>query len=426
MRGTLQQHAKRYAYIIWVLLSQQDLQHNTHLRAVHRGARHLSMSIRLGDPLKLETALKLAEPLALSCGADAVLAQRLGGVVSYQIELPRNHWEFYTRADLADPGAIGLGEQRRPVLFSFDPAPHSLIAGTTGSGKSETVKSILVALTQLYTPDEIEIVLVDPDQELTDFENTDYLARFDYGSIATRSSEIAAALQWVYGQLQHRRQNNLKNEKIIILAIDETSQRSVLGSKEGGLNKENVAVVRDLAEHARKYRIFLLLGSQKPSYADLPGIFDKLNNRFVGYVADASLSARLTGQPGLQAHRLSKQGDFLHVAGSEVIRFQVAQATRADFDRLPRGNKSTISGTELVKAPPVPLEMPDPGGRPAVELNAKLLAAYFYHGPQRITYALAEELFNLKRTGHILHRDFCVEFAREYMRLRRAGIQALT
>jgi hypothetical protein len=60
-----------------------------------------------------------------------------------------------------------------------------------------------------------------------------------------------------------------------------------------------------------------------------------LLNRFVGKVANAQISAMLTGHAGLQAHKLTGKGDFIHISsGEDATRFQVALATQADFKRL--------------------------------------------------------------------------------------------
>ena len=73
----------------------------------------------------------------------------------------------------------------------------------------------------------------------------------------------------------------------------------------------------------------------------------------------------------------------------------------------------------LTDLPPTLPEISTPG-RPPVELDPRILAAYFHYGPQAISHRLAREMFGLARTGHVLHRDFCLEFGREYMRFRRS------
>lgn len=399
--------ARRFALIIQLLFAKQGLAGK--LVTAHRGARHLSLGIRLNDPTKLDPALKLAEPLALHSAAPAVLAQRAGGLIFYQFEIPQAFWEYYTRADLPTQEAIGLAEQRRPVIFTVEDAPHALVAGSTGSGKSEGVKSILMAQLTMHEPGNLALALIDPHGDYPDFHNVAHLI----APIAQDGEKIRHLLRFLVQELAYRKAENIRDGQPVLVVIDEANEvLSVPG---------NLALVQNLAQ-GRKYRIHLVIATQKPLHADLPKILDNLDNRFVGRVTDAKVSATVTGQAGLQAHRLTGKGDFLHVSGMTVERFQIAQATHRDFERLPRGETPQPVTVEDTPAIPILPEISGPG-RPPVELDPRVLAHYFFHGPQNITHRLARELFGLARTGHTLHRDFCSEFAREYLRIRREQLQ---
>lgn len=398
--------ARRFALIIRLLFAQQGLAGK--LATAQRGARHLSLGIRLNDPTRLDSALKLAEPLALSAAAQAVMAQREAGLVVYQFELPQAFWQFYTRADLPNQEAIGLAEQRRPVIFSLDP-PHALFAGTTGSGKSEAVKSALVALLATNEPGALALGIIDPNGDYGDFYSAAHLAL----PIEREPENFERTLKFFAAELKHRKEENIRDGQPIVIVIDEAHEILPLG--------QNLALVQMLAQ-GRKYNIHLIIATQKPLHADLPKILDNLDNRFVGKVTDAKMSATATGQAGLQAHRLTGKGDFLHVTGALAQRFQVAQATHRDFERLPRGETPEPPPVEQGPILPALPEAQGPG-RPPVELDARILAHYFFHGPPNITHRMAREMFGLARTGHTLHRDFCIAFAQEYLKLRRARLQ---
>ena len=120
----LQTRAKFLARVISVLYGKRDLRGR--LVTASRGARFLSLGIRLANPLQLDAALALAENLALATNTPAVIAQRredAPGLVSYQFQLQAGYWQEYTRADLASsPGAIGvgLGEGRQQIDFTFE------------------------------------------------------------------------------------------------------------------------------------------------------------------------------------------------------------------------------------------------------------------------------------------------------------------
>jgi hypothetical protein len=136
-------------------------------------------------------------------------------------------------------------------------------------------------------------------------------------------------------------------------------------------------------------------------------------------LADAKTSANVTGHAGLGAHKLTPKGDFLHIAGPEVMRFQVAMATAKDFTNLDRCEVQPVKVETLD-----PMELPDElpqraAGRPQLQLNPEYLAFYFFHNPDKISRSQARELLNISRDGHNLHRDFCKQFIAAYLKLRK-------
>lgn len=407
--ANLETRAKRYAMVIRLLFAKQEL--TGKLQTLNRGARHLSYGVRLVNPMQLDNALKIAEPMALSCGVGAVLAQRLEGLITYQVQLPEMYWQSFTRADLPNSQAVGLAEQRKPIQFELDP-PHSLIAGTSGAGKSETLKSILIALMTSYTPLELGIILIDPHSDYQDFHNAAHLVM----PIATESEAIRQALAYANQELAYRKAENVKDGKTIILAIDEA---------DSVLTGANLEIARTISKHARKYRIHLIVATQKPLHAELPGILDNLMNKFIGQLVDAGTSARVTGHAGLMAHKLTPKGDFLHIAGPDAMRFQVAMATEADFGKLERCEVQPVKvdfmdGIELhpERVEGLTAELPEkPVGRPQLNLNPEWLAWYFYHHPDKISHAIARG-FGISRDNHVLHRDFCKQFITAYLKLR--------
>ncbi len=403
----LKRRATALSRIVLMLLGREKLA-GARITQAHRGARHLSLGLRLVDPTELDKALKLSEAVAMASNTDNVLAHRQAGLILYQFQLAQGYWESYTRADLPSSEAVGLAEQRRPVAFQLDP-PHALVAGTTGSGKSETVKSIIVSLMTSFTPDELALVMIDPNRDYIDLNNAAHLAI----PIAHDADSIRTGLAYANRELLHRIDANNRDDKRLVVVIDEAESDIALG------DKVNLEFAQNIAKKGRAFGVHLVVSTQEPKERTLEGFLGQLLNRFVGTVRDGRESALFTGHAGLNAHKLTGKGDFLHVVGAEYHRFQVAQVTRRDFDSLERAEiKQPFEDVshDLVILPDEPET--NEGGRPALTVDPIMTARYFWNNPYAISRSMAAERFGLTRTAHNLHKNFTIEFTEELKRLR--------
>ncbi len=398
--------ARRYGRIMAALYGQQQIRGK--IVKVTRGARHLALGVRLADPLKLSAALALAEPIALACRCPAVLAQRSQadpGLVAYQFQLAERAWLDVTRGDVRGLG-VGLGEGQRQIDFSFSP-PHAGVFGTTDAGKSEAVKSILAALFCAHQPGELAAVVVDPNHDFDDFSNCAHLAApIDHGA--------GQALTWAGQELARRVEANVKDGPRLVVVIDEA---------EAALARDGAAleVARSIATTGRKYRVNLVISTQDAKESTLPGLVKLVNNRWVGLVANAQVSATLTGQAGVEAHKLTGHGDFAHVAGAVVERLQFALVRPADLERLPRVPEVPAPEVEPEDTPAVINARG--AGRPPVEVTPGKVATYLYHGWNNISRAQAREHLDLSRTAHEKHVDFARDLreALDYLEEHEGG-----
>jgi hypothetical protein len=403
--------AKFYTRVAGVLYSREGLRGR--VVQANRGARHLSLGVRLANPLQLDRALKLAEPLALATNTPAVIVARQPdqpGLVTYQFQLQQGLWQRYTRADLeTQPGRVGVGlsEGRRQVDFTFD-LPHAGFFGTTGSGKSEAVKSLLCGLFTAYTPDELQAVIIDPDGDHIDsFRNAAHLGGIP---IARTSEEADRVLAYVKAELLRRKRANLRDGKRLVVVIDE--------AEDAMAQQERLAVAQAIGGDGRKFKINLVLVTPDPNEKTLPDLLPKVVNRWVGLVSDGRVSAYLTGHKGLECHKLTGAGDFMHVAGNRQERLLMAMATQADYDQLPRAELTPpeFEDEGLTELKEGVDEMRGPG-RPPILPEPVPVAHYLFYGPDNISIAQAHERFGLSRTGHYANRDFACEIKAELMRL---------
>lgn len=389
-----------------LLYQKKDIK--ARLVSATRGARHLSLGIRLADPLSLDTALKMSDSLALAVNAPMVISSRVDGLVNYQFQLPDGFWQHYTRADLSSgPAGVGLGESQRQIDFSFGDGPHCLVAGATGSGKSEALKTILVGLMAAHEPTDMAVVLVDPDSDFECFASCSHLAM----PIASDDESIGRAIVYAGQELARRRAGRIKDGQRLVLAIDEA--QNTLPK-----DKAYQEIVTCVGEGGRKYGIHLLLASQRATAKNLPMI-NSLRNRFVGAVSDARESAFVSGHADLQCHQLSGEGDFLHVAGPTRERFQVALSTEDDMVSLPRGEVVEPEIDPEDTNPTLNFPKPKSPGRPETEIEPRKVAAYLTLGPDNVTIAWAKENLDLARYAHGKHKDFATELAEELTKLQR-------
>lgn len=401
-----------------------------------RGARFIQIPIHLDrrrvGPLSMRKVLADSTLKAIQAAArvDGVLAWQERDRIVFQYQLDRSLWQFYHRADLPAPDGIGLAAGRQLVRFSLEQASHTLVAGMTRSGKSVAVESILFALMAAYPRDRLGLVVVDTNRtlgtrksglsvtEIGQLTNAAHLLR----PVAVTAEAAASAIDFVYRLLLERKAASSQGERGVVLVIDELMDQAVVGDRDSGAYHEShLAKLSQIASLGLKFNLFLVLGAQDPKIGNLSGLLLRnIGRRLVGRVADSIASRVLAGREGIGCHRLTDQGDFVQVAGETVERFQVAEPTRADYDRLERAPTEPVEEVEPAElqelddsllAPPEP----DRGGNVEIPVDPYTLALYFHD--RQLSIAQAREHYHLSRTVHTRHRDFARELAAEIRRL---------
>jgi DNA segregation ATPase FtsK/SpoIIIE-like protein len=257
--------------------------------------------------------------------------------------------------------------------------------------------------------------------------------------IAASTDQVEEAINYVYLQWQQRMRNGTRGEDApaIVLIIDELMSEAVIGDKEAGHHNEtHLAKLSQLASQGIKNNIFLVVGAQDPKIGNTSGLLMRnLGLRYVGHVTDENASRMLAGRGGVNAHLLTGNGDFVRVVDDSLVRFQVAEPTRNDFDRLERQpiTVEAVGPVDVIEVPepsPTSKEEPAPeldlsllladsspaansGGEPCVD--ARTLAIYFYD--KQLSIAQAREKYGLGRVIHTRHRDFARELLAELKHL---------
>ncbi len=194
-----------------------------------------------------------------------------------------------------------------------------------------------------------------------------------------------------------RETGSIFDARRLIVVIDEAE--AVLS------NSDLLRIVQAIGKGGREVRINLILATQNPNARSMPDLLPQIANRWVGLVTDARTSFNLSGQAGLDCHKLTGQGDFVHIAGVPD-RLQVALATQADFDRLPRAEMTPPDFEEVEPLDAAQLPEPRSPGRPREDVDAWKVGFYLAFGPGNVSRRMASETLGLGYDLHIRHRDF--------------------
>jgi hypothetical protein len=372
------------------------------LRQIHgavagmeRGARHFQIGIKLCDPTMSANFAKrdIAEAIALATRSKAVLIRRDYGRMLIEFELSSKFWEFYDRSSVDGLG-IGLATRKRQVSIEFDDAKSQcLIVGSTGSGKTIAIQSALLAMMQQFSPNDAKFVIVDPDKDHGEFDNEAHLML----PIAQSDDQIAQALTKTNNLLEHRHSDNIRDDYQVVVLIDEITELITR-------RPELYDVIASLT-NGRKFKINVVAAAHRITKDDLPGK-DKFTQRYIGKLGSPGDNFPATGMQGLEAHKLSGQGDFYHIANTDVTRFQVAMPRQSDFSRLDRAEPQQMAFDDLEVSPRFIEETTARGGAPKAKIAPATVADYLQY--PKLSVRKGQGL-GYGRTTHNLNKQFAAD-----------------
>lgn len=296
------------------------------------GVEPLFVETRSGKTrVRVSKIANLADDLALALAAPRIRIQAPVPGHSYVgIEVPNFESSRVTLLEVLESKnftrkktplkiALGMNVSGEPIASDLSGLPHLLIAGTTGSGKSVCVNSILNCLLLNNTPAELRFIMVDPKRvELTGYNGIPHLL----APVITDTEKVVSALQWIQREMDARYHrfsqlgcrniqdhNARQAEKLpfIVVVIDELADLMMLAPD------ETERSLTRLAQLARATGIHLILATQRPSTDVVTGLI-KANfpARIAFAVASNTDSRVILDQPG--AERLLGRGDMLFQA----------------------------------------------------------------------------------------------------------------
>jgi len=295
--------------------------------------RVVRFNLNLAPSVRLNKLQGLAEEIAMALGAASVRIQRDGGAV--QIEMPRDDGEPVSLAKLCGrlghlPAAVsvlGLSTDGQPLLLRLSSASiaHVLVSGTTGSGKTALVRSMLLSLARFNRTPDLRVVLIDPKGR--GFEHLSDLPHLLYPAVRD-PADAAQVLEKLVVHMERRDAENVSRPRVVV-AIDELADLLQTGGK--AIEQPLVRLV----QRGRQAGIHVIAATQKPSSKALSSVIkSNFPTRLIGKVASPEDARVAAGIGGTGAEKLGGHGEFLVVAEGQVIRFQSAYASRDEIKEI--------------------------------------------------------------------------------------------
>jgi len=285
--------------------------------------------------VKVSKIINLSDDIARNTSSESARIATIPGRSTIGIELPNSTRENvylseilsnsdFAKKDIRLPIALGKNISGIPVVGDLASMPHLLIAGTTGSGKSVCINTIILSLLYRHTPDRCKFILIDPKMlELSTYEGIPHLLC----PVITEAKKAASVLGWVVKEMGNRYKLMTKegvrnidgyNAKhalpmpYIVVVVDEMSDLMLVAGKE----IENY--IQKLSQMARAAGIHIIMATQRPSVDVITGTIKANFPTRISFQVTSKIDSRtILGEQG--AEQLLGKGDMLYMSSANRI-----------------------------------------------------------------------------------------------------------
>jgi len=284
---------------------------------------------------RVQKVLALREEVAMRLGVPDIRVYRKGDAI--RVEVPRSDLAVVRfdalrkRLKSIPPltAILGVDEDGAPLLLHIasPDVAHILVAGTTGSGKTILLKTLILSLA-LYNPQsKLQLAIIDPKARgMAALADAPHLLR----PIESDPQRAIDLLEGLVVEMERRDRLRISRPAIVVV-IDELADLRMVAGK-----RVERALTR-LTQRGREAGVHVILATQRPAAAIVGGLIKaNLPVRLVGAVTTPEDAKVATGVAGSGANRLRGRGDFLLAARQEMVRFQAAYASDEEIRRLIR------------------------------------------------------------------------------------------
>jgi len=305
------------------------------IKAINNGPVVSLYEFEPAPGVKVSKIINLSEDLARNTSSTSARVSVIPGKNTVGIEIPNESresvslreiisYEKFQKKDVKLPIALGKSISGMPIVGDLTSMPHLLIAGTTGSGKSVCINTIIVSLLYKLSPDLCKFILIDPKMlELSTYEGIPHLLT----PVITDAKKATSALAWTVKEMNSRYKlmskvgvrnidgYNAKHKlkmPYIVVVVDEMSDLMLVAGKE----IENY--IQKLSQMARAAGIHIIMATQRPSVDVITGTIKANFPTRVSFQVSSKIDSRtILGEQG--AEQLLGKGDMLFMSSANRI-----------------------------------------------------------------------------------------------------------